>query len=85
MHIATAVGTPVLGLYGPTDPRLQGPYGEKHLYARLDELHCIGCNLLVCPTKQECFRNLSAERVLALAQLLIEKNGLNIEKRVENS
>lgn len=60
MHIATAVGTPVLGLYGPTDPRLQGPYGKNNRYFRLEELECIGCNLLVCPRKHECFRELPA-------------------------
>lgn len=26
MHIAAAVGTPVVALFGPTDPRLYGPY-----------------------------------------------------------
>ena len=44
MHICTAVGTPVLSLHGPTNPRLQGPFGEKHEWIRLEELDCIECN-----------------------------------------
>lgn len=28
LHLAAALGTPVLGLYGPTDPRRNGPYGQ---------------------------------------------------------
>jgi lipopolysaccharide heptosyltransferase I len=28
LHLAAAVGTPVVGLYGPTDPRRNGPYGQ---------------------------------------------------------
>ncbi len=27
MHIAAALGVPTLGIYGPTNPHLQGPYG----------------------------------------------------------
>lgn len=26
LHLATAVGTPVIGIYGPTDPAINGPY-----------------------------------------------------------
>jgi lipopolysaccharide heptosyltransferase I len=28
LHLAAALGTPVLGLFGPTDPRRNGPYGQ---------------------------------------------------------
>ncbi len=30
LHLAAAVGTPCLGLYGPTSARLSGPYGAAH-------------------------------------------------------
>jgi heptosyltransferase-3 len=30
MHIAAAMGTPVVALFGPTDPRMWGPVGEGH-------------------------------------------------------
>ena len=30
LHIAAAVGTPCLGLYGPTSPDRNGPYGHPH-------------------------------------------------------
>ncbi|MBI2957129.1 MAG: lipopolysaccharide heptosyltransferase I [Acidobacteria bacterium] len=29
LHIAAAVGTPVVGLYGPTDPKRNGPFGSR--------------------------------------------------------
>jgi heptosyltransferase I len=28
LHLAAALGTPVIGLYGPTDPRRNGPHGQ---------------------------------------------------------
>ncbi len=31
MHLAAAMGTPVVALFGPTDPRLTGPYGPGHV------------------------------------------------------
>jgi heptosyltransferase I len=30
MHVAAAVGTPVVALFGPTDPGRTGPYGQGH-------------------------------------------------------
>ena len=78
MHIATAVGTPVLGLFGPTSPYMQGPFGTKNEWIHLDELECIECNLLVCPRKHECFRDLSIEKVLDKVSNLISKNNLLI-------
>jgi lipopolysaccharide heptosyltransferase II len=30
MHLAAAVRTPVLGLFGPTDPAIYGPFGTRH-------------------------------------------------------
>lgn len=76
MHISTAVGTPVLSLHGPTSPRMQGPFGDKHEWVRLDELECIECNLLECPRGHECFKELPVEKVLSKFKLLLEKNGL---------
>lgn len=76
MHICTAVGTPVLSLHGPTSPHLQGPFGNKHEWIRLEELDCIECNLLKCPKKHECFLELPVEFVMKKIGTLIQKNNL---------
>jgi lipopolysaccharide heptosyltransferase I len=35
LHLAAALGTKVVGLYGPTDPRRNGPYGQlDHVVSR---------------------------------------------------
>ena len=76
MHISTAVDTPVLSLHGPTDPRLQGPFGDKHEWINYEELDCIICNLLNCPKHHECFLELPFDRIMNKFELLITKNNL---------
>lgn len=47
MHMAAAQGTPVVALFGPTDPRRTGPYGQLGNVVRGD------CELMPC-LKREC-------------------------------
>jgi ADP-heptose:LPS heptosyltransferase len=47
MHVAAAVGTPLLALFGPTDPALTGPRAEKAVVLRPD-IDCIGCMKRYC-------------------------------------
>ena len=65
MHIAAAVGTPVLGIYGPTNPALQGPYGDAHVTVRNEGLTCLGCNLTSCPIGHPCMEELTVPVVLS--------------------
>ena len=61
MHLAAAVGTPVVALFGPTDPARTGPYGEGHTIVRT-ELPCSPCFLKKCPTRK-CMQDISPEQV----------------------
>jgi len=38
LHLAAALGTPVVGLYGPTDPVRNGPYGRRAVVLHHREL-----------------------------------------------
>lgn len=76
MHIAAAVGTPVLGIYGPTDPVLQGPYGDVHMVVRNETLLCLGCNYTNCPIGHPCMLGLAVEEVFAGVRTLLLKNHL---------
>jgi len=44
MHLAAAMETPVIALFGPTDPARTGPYGTGHTIIRT-ELSCSPCFL----------------------------------------
>ncbi|MRR17877.1 MAG: lipopolysaccharide heptosyltransferase I [Deltaproteobacteria bacterium] len=62
MHLAAAVGTPVIALFGPTDPTRTGPYGENHVIIRTG-ISCSPCFLKKCPT-QQCMEDITPEQVL---------------------
>lgn len=47
LHLAAALGTHVVGVYGPKDPRIYGPYGTGHAVVR----HSVPCS--PC-TKRRC-------------------------------
>jgi lipopolysaccharide heptosyltransferase II len=77
MHIAAAVNTPTVGLFGPTQPEHQGPYGDKHIVVKYDSLACLGCNRLRCP-HTSCMKWLTVDRVFAAAVECAQKNNIGI-------
>jgi len=70
MHLAAAVGTPVIALFGPTDPSRTGPYGAGHVIIRTD-LSCSPCLLKKCPTKK-CMTDILPEQVLAAVKEIVD-------------
>jgi heptosyltransferase-1 len=62
MHLAAAVGTAVVALFGPTAPWRTGPYGVGHQVVRAG-LECSPCFKRQCETK-ECMERISVEEVL---------------------
>jgi lipopolysaccharide heptosyltransferase II len=73
LHLAAAVGATVVALFGASDPRRTGPYGERHRVVR--ELPaCAPCNLRACNQPRHiCMQDLSVERVFdAVRQTLGE-------------
>jgi ADP-heptose:LPS heptosyltransferase len=63
MHIAAAAGSRVLGIFGPTRPELQGPYGAGNCTIRREGLGCLGCNLTSCTIGNVCMADLSVDEV----------------------
>lgn len=61
MHMAAAMGTPVVALFGPTDPARTGPYGANHTIIRTG-ISCSPCFLKKCPTRK-CMTDIMPEQV----------------------
>jgi heptosyltransferase I len=66
MHIACALGRPLVCLHGPTSPILTGPYGRMDTVLRLD-LPCSPCYSRTC-SHRSCLQWLEVEPVLRLAE-----------------
>ncbi len=73
MHIAAALGVPTLAIFGPTSPRLQGPYGNISEIVRNEKLDCLECNLTRCPIGNLCMTQLDPENVFSRLQALLVK------------
>ncbi len=67
MHIAAAIGTPVVALFGPTAPWRTGPYGTQHTVLRSD-VSCSPCFKKRCLTQdyeeRACLGRISVEEVV---------------------
>ncbi|MBF0452094.1 MAG: lipopolysaccharide heptosyltransferase II [Candidatus Magnetomorum sp.] len=66
MHIAAALGQPVVAIFGSTAPWRTGPFGNSHEVVRID-LPCSPCLKKNCST-HDCMKKISVDRVLASVQ-----------------
>jgi len=65
LHLSTAVGTPVVGLFGSTDPRRTGPVGRGHSVLTAS-LSCIPCEEKACPAgTRACMDAITVDSVVA--------------------
>ncbi|MBI3604032.1 MAG: glycosyltransferase family 9 protein, partial [Nitrospirae bacterium] len=65
MHVAAAVGTPVVALFGPTSPIRTGPYGKTHRVLT-SGVSCSPCFSRQCRNRipLECLTSISVDHVL---------------------
>jgi lipopolysaccharide heptosyltransferase II len=77
MHLAAAVGTPVVALFGPSVPARYAPLTADSRVVRVD-LPCSPCNRIRLPPARcrgrvpECLDGISVDAVLAAARGLLE-------------
>jgi heptosyltransferase-2 len=63
MHVADAVGTPIVAVFGPTDWIHTPPFGDRHTIVR-HEIECSPCLKRVCPLKHhECMKRVEVDQV----------------------
>jgi len=83
MHMAVAVGTPVVAIFGPTDYTRTAPYGKDHVMIRKN-LKCSPCSKIdmapnkrmrieQCPYNYKCIKDISVDDVFKI----IKKKLLN--------
>lgn len=62
MHIAAAVGTPVVSLWGATDPVRTGPHGNSTLVIR-GQAPCAPCYRRSCSIGRICMQSISTAQI----------------------
>jgi heptosyltransferase-2 len=64
MHVAAAVGLPVVAVFGPTDPHGTAPVTPRCTIVQ-EKPYCSPCFLRRCPTDHRCMTKVTAEMVEA--------------------
>lgn len=76
MHLAAASGAPTLGLFGPTDERLYGPWGERAAAARPAGVPFVFGKISRTVSKDECqMEALTTGAVVEAAEALLARSG----------
>jgi heptosyltransferase-2 len=61
MHLAAALGKPVVAVFGPTDDRATRPIGEHHVLTA--SVFCRPCMLRDCPIDHRCMKRITVDAV----------------------
>ncbi len=69
LHLAAALGRPVVAIFGPKDPVIYGPYGCPSIIVRKD-LHCAPCKKRRC-SRVDCIMKIQPGEVFAAAAKML--------------
>ncbi|HXV83527.1 MAG TPA: glycosyltransferase family 9 protein [Candidatus Binatia bacterium] len=70
MHVAAAVGTPVVSLWGATSPSRSGPYEFEELVIQ-GKADCSPCYRKRCPIGRICMQSIGVEAIMAKVELAL--------------
>ncbi len=73
MHLAAALGTPLVAVFGSTDWRETAPVGRAAAVVR-EPVDCAPCLLRECPIDHRCMTRIGAERVAEAALALLGRS-----------
>lgn len=63
MHIAAAVETPLVALFGSTEPLATGPYETKKARVIYKKVECSPCYKRTCPIDFRCMKRIESDEV----------------------
>jgi heptosyltransferase-2 len=66
-HLAAAVGTKTIVIFGPTKDVTTRPFGENAIVVR-ENVECSPCMLRECPIDHRCMTRISVDRVFGIAE-----------------
>lgn len=83
MHVAAAVGLPVIVVFGPTDPGGTAPLTPQLAIVQ-QRVACSPCFLRRCPIDHRCMTGVSVDAVFAVARPLL-RDGAALQGRREST
>ena len=75
MHLAAAAGTQVIAIFGPTDFKINGPYGKEHAIIR-ENVPCSPCKKRDCSDRQ-CLTPITVEEVFESVNNVLKRSKTN--------
>jgi heptosyltransferase-2 len=69
MHLANALRVPVVGIFGPTDPAVTGPFEQPAAVVKKD-VPCWPCSYRKCPYDHRCMMRIDPEEVYRVGEAL---------------
>ena len=75
LHMAEAMQTPLVALFGPTDEKKYGPRNPRSVVVRRN-LVCSPCERALCPYHHECLRQLDPSSVLSAAVKILQESSV---------
>lgn len=75
MHMATAVRTPVIALFGAADPERTGPVGAGNRVIKANNLACVPCRSRKCSNSHymECMERITVDDVFEAVKKMLQK------------
>jgi heptosyltransferase-2 len=75
MHLAAAVGAPVVAIFGPTNEHATAPLDGNggRVEILTEDVWCRPCMLRECPIDHRCMTGITPERVLAAVIRLLDR------------
>ncbi len=83
MHLASALGLPVVAVFGSTDERATGPLGARARVVKRP-VPCSPCGLRVCPIDFRCMRRVGAGAVGKAVSDLLKEEPIEHERTVQS-
>ena len=77
MHLAAALGTPGVAVFGPTDPAATAPVSDKWVLL-YEKLPCSPCFRRTCPDNK-CIKAITPAMVLQAVETLCRKHRIRLE------
>ena len=70
MHMANALGVPIIAIFGPTDPSTTGPFQDPAVVIKKDTI-CWPCSYRDCLFDHRCMTAISPEEIFAACQRFV--------------